>query len=150
LIKYAAAFLALLLTLPLATAQSEMLVETVVVVTASGKTEFQTEIAATEKERETGLMFRRHLPANRAMLFDFGTTRDVAMWMKNTYIPLDMIFIAADGRVKGIVTGKPHSRDILSVGVPVRAVLEVAGGTAKRIGLAKGDRVLHRIFTKDP
>jgi hypothetical protein len=123
-----------------------MKVETVTVVTASGKTAFEAEIAETAEQRATGLMFRRHLPADRAMLFDFGKTRPVSMWMKNTLIPLDMIFIAADGRVEGIIAAKPYSTEVLTVDVPVRAVLEVAGGTAQRIGLARGDRVEHRIF----
>jgi uncharacterized protein len=127
-----------------------MKVETVTIVTAAGKTEFQTEIAASEEERSTGLMFRRHLAAGKAMLFDFGAPRRVAMWMKNTYIPLDMIFIAADGKVEGVIAAKPFSTVVLSVDAPVRAVLEVIGGTAERIGLAKGDRVVHRIFEAKP
>jgi uncharacterized membrane protein (UPF0127 family) len=124
--------------------------ETVTVVTAKGTTEFQAEIADSAEERQQGLMFRPHLPADRAMLFDFGAPRQVAMWMKDTRIPLDIIFIAADGQVEGVRTGKPFSEDILSVEAPARAVLEVAGGTAKRIGLAKGDRVRHRIFEAKP
>jgi uncharacterized protein len=150
LIRSALSILAVLLSLAAAPCASAMKVETVTIVTASGKTVFHTEIAETQQERETGLMFRRHLAPDAAMLFDFGTARQVAMWMKNTYIPLDMIFIAADGRVAGVVAGKPFSTDILSIGAPARAVLEVAGGTAKRIGLAKGDRVLHRIFETSP
>jgi hypothetical protein len=124
--------------------------ETVTVITAKGTTAFQAEIADSPEERQQGLMYRPHLPADRAMLFDFGEARRVAIWMKNTRIPLDIIFIAANGTVEGVRGGKPFSEGILSVEAPVRGVLEVAGGTAARIGLAKGDRVKHRIFEAQP
>jgi hypothetical protein len=149
LIRFFSSVLVALFVLTTAVARA-MPVETVTVVTASGKTEFETEIATTEEERSVGLMFRRHLAPDKAMLFDFGKPRRASMWMKNTYIPLDMIFISADGTVEGVIAAKPHSTAVVTVDAPVKAVLEVIAGTAKRIGLKKGDRVIHRIFEAKP
>ncbi len=121
--------------------------ETVVVQTASGATQFQAEIADTAALRERGLMFRRSLDADRAMLFNFGEPRPVAMWMKDTYIPLDMLFIRKDGTVAGFATDTvPQSLDVISVEEAVLGVLEVPAGTAKRIGLKPGDKVRHPMF----
>ena len=121
--------------------------ETVAVETAAGVTEFTAEIADTEPLRQKGLMFRRSLAPDRAMLFDFGQPRPVSMWMKNTYIPLDMVFIRADGTVAQVAADTvPHSLDVIGVDEPVLGVLEVAAGTARRLGLKPGDRVRHRIF----
>ena len=108
---------------------------------------FEVEVAATEQERQIGLMFRRRLPANAGMLFDYITPQPVAMWMKNTYIPLDMLFIAANGRVVNIAKRTvPHSlRPIASKG-RVRAVLEVNSGTIDRLGILPGALVRHRVF----
>lgn len=124
-----------------------MAMEPVTVDTAAGPVMFTAEIADTDATRERGLMFRMRMPEDRAMLFDFGVARQVAMWMKNTRMPLDMIFIRADGSIAGIARNtKPMSTDVLGVGEPVKAVLEVAGGTSDRIGLKAGDMVYHRIF----
>ncbi len=124
--------------------------EPVTIVTASGETAFTAEIADSELTRQRGLMFRHDLPEDRAMLFDFGQARQVGMWMKNTYIPLDMVFIRADGTVAVVAENTvPHSLRVIGVEEPVLAVLEVAAGTAKRIGLKPGDRVRHRIFTPE-
>ena len=84
------------------------------------------------------------------MLFDWGRVEPVAMWMRNTYVSLDMIFIAADGRVAKVAEAtEPLSDTTISSGGPVAAVLEVAAGTAQRIGLKPGDRVLHPMFPSD-
>lgn len=123
-------------------------IEPLTVATEAGATMFTVEIADTPGLQERGLMFRQRLPDDRGMLFDFGQPKQVAMWMKNTLISLDMVFIRADGTVAGIAeNAKPQSLDVLGVQEPVLAVLEVAGGTAKRIGLKPGDTVYHRIFT---
>ena len=104
-------------------------------------------LAATEEARMTGLMFRRELPEGRGMLFDFKQDTNVSMWMKNTYIPLDMLFIRADGRIQRIAENtEPQSEKIIPAGAPVRAVLEVIGGTARKLGIRAGDRVAHPMF----
>jgi uncharacterized protein len=121
--------------------------ERVEIVTRAGVHVFDVEFANTPEERSKGLMFRRELPQGRGMLFDFGAEGPVAMWMKNTYVSLDMLFIRADGTIARIAENTvPHSEATIQSGPPVKAVLEVVAGTAKRLGIAPGDRVAHRIF----
>jgi len=111
---------------------------------------FWVEIANTEAEREKGLMFRKNLPEGQGMLFDFQHEQDVSFWMQNTYIPLDMIFIRGDGRILRIVeNAEPLSTKLIPSGGPVSAVLEVVGGTARKLGIAPGDRVAHPIFKRN-
>lgn len=141
--------LSLVLTLtPLAALAAEPArLEPVIVETAQGRFTFTAEIADTPDLRQRGLMFRHRVPEDRAMLFDWGRVEPVSMWMRNTYVSLDMIFIAADGRVVRIAEAtEPLSETTISSGVPVAAVLEVAAGTARRIGLKPGDRVHHTMF----
>jgi uncharacterized protein len=122
-------------------------IEPVTVANEHSATMFTTEIADTEQLRERGLMFRHRLPEDQAMLFDFGKPRPVSMWMKNTNISLDMLFIRTDGTIAAIAENTvPQSLDIVSVQEPVLGVLEVAAGTVKRLGLRQNDRVFHRIF----
>jgi uncharacterized protein len=107
----------------------------------------QVEVMRDEAGREQGLMNRRYLPSDRGMLFDFHTEQPVLMWMKNTYIPLDMIFISRAGLVTHIAeNAEPLSEAIISSEGPVYAVLEVNGGLARKIGLKKGDVVRHAAF----
>ena len=107
----------------------------------------QVEVMSDEAGREQGLMNRRYLPADRGMLFDFHSEQPVLMWMKNTYIPLDMIFISRAGAVTHIAeNAEPLSEAIISSNGPVYAVLEVNGGFARKIGLKKGDVVRHAAF----
>ena len=121
--------------------------EPITVASEESVTMFIAEIADTEELRERGLMFRHLLPEDKAMLFDFGKPRPVAMWMKNTNISLDMLFIRADGTIAAIAENTvPQSLDTISVQEPVRGVLEVAAGTVKRLGVRTNDRVYHRIF----
>ena len=121
--------------------------QTLEIVSRSGVHVFSVELADNDVERERGLMFRKSLPEGQGMLFDFGTERDVTMWMKNTLISLDMIFIRADGQIARIAENtKPMSTRIIPSGQPVLAVLEVAGGTAEKLGIAAGDRVAHAMF----
>jgi uncharacterized protein len=108
---------------------------------------FSVTLAETPVQREKGLMFVKHLPDGQGMLFDFKSEQDIAMWMKNTYIPLDMLFIRGDGRIARIAANTtPMSTAIIPSVVPVRAVLEVAGGTCARLGIRQGDRVAFPIF----
>ena len=117
------------------------------ITTASGQHTFQVEIANNEASREKGLMFRRFMPADRGMLFEFEKNEPVAFWMKNTYIPLDMVFIAPDGTVTHIAAkAEPLSEAIVPSGGPCIAVLELNGGVAARIGLAPGDKVKAAFF----
>ncbi len=109
----------------------------------------QVEVMRTEEERERGLMERRFLPADRGMLFDFGHEQSVMMWMKNTYIPLDMIFISRAGVVTHIAeNAEPLSEAIISSEGRAYAVLEVNGGLARKIGLKPGDLVRHPLFAR--
>jgi hypothetical protein len=117
------------------------------IVTKSGVHVFSVEMATTEEEKTTGLMYRKELPDGKGMLFDFSPEQQVSMWMKNTYIPLDMIFIRADGRILRIAENtEPLSTKIISSGGLATGVLEVIAGTAQKYGIQPGDRVAHPLF----
>jgi uncharacterized membrane protein (UPF0127 family) len=123
--------------------------QTLEIVSRTGVHVLEVEIADTGPAREKGLMFRKELPDGRGMLFDFHQEQDVAFWMQNTYVPLDMIFIKGDGRILRIEENtKPLSTNTIPSGGPVRAVLEVISGTSERLGLAPGDQVSGSIFAK--
>lgn len=119
-------------------------------VTDKGRFAFKVEDADTDATRETGLMCRRIMAADRGMLFDFRKpTDDVAFWMHNTVIPLDIVFIRPDGRVLSIArNARPLDDTPLPAGGRIRGVLELAGGRAAQIGLMPGDQVVHRIFPR--
>ena len=103
---------------------------------------FSVELAVTDEERSRGLMFRRSVPQSYGMLFDFKRDQEVTMWMRNTYVSLDMIFIESDGRIRRIAENTETESDkIIPSGGQVRAVLEVAAGTARKLGIEAGDRV---------
>ena len=105
------------------------------------------EVATTDAERGQGLMFRTAMAPDAGMLFDFKQVEPVAMWMKDTYLPLDMLFIARDGRIVHIAERTvPFSLATISSGEPVLAVLELNSGTASRLKIKPGDRVIHPIF----
>ena len=117
------------------------------IVTKSGVQMFSVEMATTEEEKTTGLMYRKELPDGKGMLFDFSPEQEVSMWMKNTFISLDMIFIRADGRILRIAENtEPQSTKIIPSRGPAKGVLEVIAGTAKKYGIAPGDRVAHPLF----
>ncbi|MGH6660373.1 MAG: DUF192 domain-containing protein [Rhodospirillales bacterium] len=118
------------------------------IVTASGnRYPFRVELARTPDERALGLQGRRALAADAGMLFEFTPPQPVAMWMKDTHVSLDMIFITADGRIVNIARDMtPRSLAILESAAPVRGVLEVRAGTTARLGIRPGDRVVHKIF----
>jgi uncharacterized protein len=121
--------------------------DTIEIVTKSGVHAFAVELAVNDAERSRGLMFRKELPEGHGMLFDFKTDQPVNFWMHNTYISLDMIFIQGDGRILHIAENtQPLSDALVPSGGPVRAVLEVIAGTARKFGIAPGDRVTGSIF----
>jgi uncharacterized membrane protein (UPF0127 family) len=118
-------------------------------VTGRGVVRFQVEIAATEAEQRKGLMFRKSLAPDRGMLFVYKRPRRAAFWMKNTLIPLDILYIGPDGRILSMVrNARPLDETPLPSGGPVLGVLEIAGGRAGQLGVLPGDRVRHRIFPK--
>jgi len=117
---------------------------TLVLKTDSGPHSFTVELATTNGERELGLMYRRTLPADAGMLFLYDKPQPIAMWMRNTIIPLDMIFIGADGKVYRIESHtEPFSTQVISSEGDVQGVLEVNAGTAEAIGLKAGDEVVY-------
>jgi uncharacterized membrane protein (UPF0127 family) len=123
---------------------------TLAIESASERFEFQVEVASSPEQRAHGLMYRRHLPSDHGMLFDFGASRPVSMWMRNTYIPLDMLFIEKDGNIARIaVETEPLSEEAITSGGPVKAVLELQGGITAKLGIRPGDRVVHPLFA-DP
>jgi uncharacterized protein len=137
----------LMLTSLAAAALAEIKTSPVVIDTEGGARRFAVELAATPEEQAQGLMFRRALAADAGMLFDLGSTRPATFWMKNTLIPLDMLFIAADGHIADIhERAVPLSEAMIESKVPVRAVLELNGGTAARLGIHEGDVVHHALF----
>jgi uncharacterized protein len=110
---------------------------------------FEVEVARDDRDRAQGLMFRRSMPANRGMLFDFAKVEPVSMWMQNTYISLDMLFIRPNGTIARIATNaEPLSTRTIPSGEPVLAVLELNAGTAVRLGIKPGDRVEHPLFKR--
>ena len=122
-------------------------VERLTVEGAGGAHVFQVEVVREEHDRNRGLMYRRHLAADRGMLFDYDPPVVVGFWMKNTYIPLDIIFVAADGRIIRIAENTtPFSLDHIPSGGKIRGVLEINGGLSAKLGLKIGDRVQHRLF----
>jgi uncharacterized membrane protein (UPF0127 family) len=124
--------------------------ESLTVLTRRGPARFTVEVADTDETRERGLMFRKSLAPDRGMLFDFHTPQPVAFWMKNTLIPLDMVFIAPDGRVIGIArNAAPLSETPIESGGVVLGVLEIAGDRAAALDIEPGDRVRERIFPSD-
>jgi len=116
--------------------------------TAAGERHrFRVELALTPLERSQGLMFRESLEADAGMLFVYEAERPITMWMKNTLIPLDMLFLGRDGTVLSLAEqAVPLSEAVIASGLPAKAVLELPGGTVARLGLAPGDQVLHPLL----
>jgi uncharacterized membrane protein (UPF0127 family) len=124
--------------------------EPLTVKTSGGQIQkFTVELALNDAQREHGLMFRKTMPADHGMLFDFGTTRHVMMWMENTPLPLDMLFLDANGMVTHIQENAvPYSEAIIDSGQPVKYVIELNGGIIKKLGLAVGDRATSATISK--
>jgi len=119
--------------------------------TGGHRTALTVELAATPEQLEQGLMFRRHLAPGSGMLFDFGQPRLVAMWMKNTLVPLDMLFLDASGRIVHIeANAEPGTLQPRGPNRKVLGVLELPAGSVARYGLRLGDRVDHPIFADEP
>lgn len=115
--------------------------------TASGEKSFGLEIADTDHKRSAGLMYRKDFPADRAMIFVFGEERPVMMWMANTPLPLDMLFVRNDGSIARVAENTvPFSKDIVASGESVAFVIEVNAGIAAKLGIKAGDTVKHRII----
>ena len=108
-------------------------------------------MALTQEQQIVGEMFRKSVPADGGMLFDWGAPRESQMWMRNTLVPLDMVFINADGSIRTIAENTtPRSLAVISSGGPVRATLELAGGTTARLDIRVGDTVKQRLFGNAP
>jgi uncharacterized membrane protein (UPF0127 family) len=117
------------------------------ILSATGRHRFKVEVAETPAQMTQGLMFRRSLAPDAGMLFDYKQPTAATMWMRNTLIPLDMLFVDAQGRIVNIhQRAVPESLDVIAAAAPVRAVIELNGGTAARLGIAPGDQVVHPIF----
>ncbi|MEO0963361.1 MAG: DUF192 domain-containing protein [Pseudomonadota bacterium] len=130
---------------------SETATDSLTIETSTGVHGFTVELADTEERRRTGLMFREDLAPDAGMLFDFESPRVITMWMRNTPLPLDMIFIDPMGRIVSVAENTvPYSEAIVSSRYPASAVFEVNAGTAKRIGIRVGDRVSHPLFDATP
>ena len=122
-----------------------------VIGTAEGPVQLTVEVASTRSQQEQGLMYRKSLAPNAGMLFDLHREMLVGFWMKNTLIPLDMIFINGNGTIILVVANaKPLSLQLMGSRKPVRAVLEIAGGRAAALGIERGDRVKGSIFGQAP
>ena len=121
--------------------------EVLTIETSGGAKKFDIEVATTSDEKSLGLMFRTSLPDSEGMLFPYTPSQEITMWMKNTYIPLDMVFIRADGVVHRVaVRTEPLSEAVIASNGDVAGVLELAGGAAERLGIKAGDKVLHGHF----
>lgn len=119
------------------------------ITTASGSHPFEIELVRSPADMEKGLMFRHTMAPDHGMLFDFGSPQSISMWMKNTYLPLDMVFIASDGHVLRVAeNAKPMSEEIIPSDGPALGVLELNAGVAAKIGLKPGDTVQASIFPK--
>lgn len=121
-----------------------------VAVTGQGDRRFSIEIADEPSERQAGLMFRRTMADDHGMLFVFEAPQPVGFWMRNTIMPLDLIFIGQDGRIKAIRQGAPYSDAVISPDQPVRFVLELKAGTAAKEGIVDGDLVRHPAISAAP
>jgi uncharacterized membrane protein (UPF0127 family) len=117
------------------------------IVSSTGRHRFKVEVAETQAQMTQGLMFRRSLAPDAGMLFDYKQPTMATMWMRNTLIPLDMLFVDAQGRIVNIhQRAVPQSLDVIAAAAPVRAVIELNGGTAARLSIEPGDQVVHPIF----
>jgi uncharacterized membrane protein (UPF0127 family) len=135
------------LSLFLASVPAAQPVERLSIESTRGERVFHVEVVKEEKDRNRGLMYRRRMDADHGMLFDYDPPQQIAFWMKNTYIPLDIIFIGADGRIITIAANaKPFDLTPIPSNGVIRGVLEINGGLAAKLGINVGDRVRHALF----
>jgi uncharacterized membrane protein (UPF0127 family) len=140
---------AMLLAMAPGSGAAGLLTQPLEIETKAGSHDFVVEVARTPDEQGTGLMYRREMAPNAGMLFVYPAVGRVTMWMKNTLIPLDMVFIGPEGRITHIVERTvPLSNELIGSNGPVRAVLELNAGTASRLGIKVGDQVRHPAFTE--
>jgi uncharacterized protein len=121
-------------------AQSGLVTVPLTIHSANGDHRFTVEVAQTPQQQETGLMFRRSVGANQGMIFPYNPSQEVSFWMKNTLVPLDMLFIRSDGTIVRIAHATPLSLEPVPSGEPVAAVLELRGGRSAELGIREGDR----------
>ena len=146
--RYLTVFALLLAALP-AWALESFSTSELTIQTAGGPRKFTIELALSDAQMEQGLMFRRSMAADAGMLFDFKTPTMVTMWMKNTVIPLDMLFLDEQGRIIDIhERAVPYSTDVIAAKTPSRYVIELNGGTAARLGIKPGDQVTSPVIGK--
>jgi uncharacterized membrane protein (UPF0127 family) len=124
--------------------------EPLIIQTGAGKTlNFIVEIADTDEQRQRGLMFRKEMADNAGMIFDFGTSRRVQMWMENTVLPLDMLFVDSSGIIRNIKQNAvPYSEDIIDSMSPVKYVIELNAGAVAKLGIKQGDKVMSATTTR--
>lgn len=146
--RFLASFAVMLFLAQPAVAQLQTFATSQLTITsATGDHKFTVELATTPAQQEQGLMYRRSMAPDAGMLFDFGQPTPTTFWMKNTLIPLDMLFVGADGRIVNIhERAVPMSETMIPSQGAVRAVIELNGGTAARLGIRAGDRVSYPIF----
>jgi uncharacterized membrane protein (UPF0127 family) len=146
----ALAFCAALLILPGSVADARAQgADSLTIISGEERHVFSIELADTPESRARGLMYRRSMPEDHGMLFDFGRIDMVSMWMRNTYIPLDMLFVRADGSIARIARDtEPLSERPISSGEPVLAVFEINAGISDRLGITAGDRIEHPLFAQ--
>jgi uncharacterized protein len=144
---FAAVLVVFMAALPAASRAFALEKQPLAFITANGSHEITVEVADSEEERSTGLMFRRSIGEKEGMLFIYDREQDITMWMKNTYISLDMIFVRRNGVISHIEANtEPFSQEIIGSGGPALAVVEMGAGSAKRLGLKPGDKVRHPAF----
>ncbi len=142
--------LAAALTIHVGHAAQQKRVENLTIVSGGKSHQFSIEVAETEQQKSLGLMFRKSLAPGSGMLFPYRQPQELTMWMRNTYIPLDMVFIKPNGTIHRIAENtEPFSEEIVASKGNVTAVLELAGGVIRKLGIKAGDKVVHRHFGPD-
>ncbi len=150
-VPFHAVFAFLVLAFPAAALGASLPVETIAIDAKTGPHRFTVEVAADEASRETGLMYRTAMAPDAGMLFDFHTPQPVSFWMENTVLPLDMLFVRADGTIARIkANATPYSRENIPSGEPIRLVIELNAGRAAALGITEGAHVHAPELTKKP